>query len=111
MMKMAPGDPAEILKAQAAGGSIQSQQASIAAIEEWKKERHLDKPWYQQYYYWVRDLCKFDLGRAFTPPRQRVSALILERLGITIGLNLVAFFLIYLIAIPVGVICAAKQFT
>lgn len=111
VMKLAPGDPVKILKAQAAGGTMAAQQASLEAIEEWKKERHLDKHWTLQYLYWVGDMVRLDLGKAFTPPRQKVIDLILERLPVTIGLSLISFFLIYLVAIPVGIVGAARQFS
>ena len=111
VMKLAPGDPAQMVRSQASGGDVRATQASVAALEEWKKERHLDKHWVKQYFYWLGDLCKGDLGRSFSPPRQSVWALIKERLPITLLLNLISFLLIYMIALPIGIIGAARQFT
>ncbi len=179
VMKLAPGDPAKILRAQAAGQSLQATQANLEALENWKKERHLDKPMVVQYGYWLWDLARFDLGRSLTTGRERVSdrifgsfekppgagfsvkmwvallltllafglpffrprgwsrarisltslglfaaALLLAfwafkaaptftwgRMWVTLVYNAVAFTLIYIIALPVGIVSAAKQFS
>lgn len=111
VMKLAPGDPSQILRAQASGQSSQATQANSESLDEWRKERHLDRHWTVQYLFWLRDLCIFDLGRSFLPPREKVSSLIWDRLPVTLILNLIAFALIYIVAIPVGIVGAAKQFT
>jgi peptide/nickel transport system permease protein len=111
VMKLAPGDPAQVMRAQAAGGNIQATETNKKSMEQWRKERHLDKPLMTQYGYWLWDLVRFDLGRSFLPPREKVATVIFDRMWITIILNLIAFALIYTIAIPVGIIGAAKQFT
>lgn len=111
VMKLAPGDPSQLVRGQASGGNVQATQANVESLNEWKKERHLDKHWTVQYLYWLRDLCRFDLGRSFLPPRQKVSTLIWDRLPVTLALNLISFFVIYLVAIPIGIVGAAKQFT
>jgi peptide/nickel transport system permease protein len=111
VMKLAPGDPSQLVRGQASGGNVQATQANIESMNEWRKERHLDKHWTLQYLYWLRDLCTGDLGRSFLPPRQSVWTLIWDRLPITLVLNLIAFFLIYLIALPIGILGGAKQFT
>lgn len=111
VMKLAPGDPAQAIKSQAAGGTLAASEANIKALEQWRAERHLDRSIIVQYGYWMRDLLRFDLGRSFLPPRERVSQRILGALPITILINLISFVLIYLIALPVGIVCAAKQFS
>lgn len=111
VMKMAPGDPSQLVRGQGGGGNMQATQANAESMNEWRKERHLDRHWVVQYGYWLADLCRFDLGRSFLPPRQKVSSLIWDRLGITLILNMIAFLLIYLVALPIGILGAAKQFT
>jgi peptide/nickel transport system permease protein len=111
IMQVAPGDPSQMLRAQMGSGNMQASQSNKEAIENWRKERHLDKHWTIQYGYWLRDLVTFDLGRSLMSGRERVSKLIGERLGVTLTLSLIAFIGIYVIAIPVGILCAAKQFT
>lgn len=111
VMKLAPGDPSKLVRAQSSGGDSKDSAISKAAIEEWRKERHLDKAWFVQYGYWLRDLCRFDLGRSFMPPRQAVSDLILDRLPVTLLINAISIALTYLVAIPIGIVGAARQFT
>src|SRR6185295_1441071 len=110
-MKLAPGDPSQVMRSQAAGGNVQATETNKKAMEEWRKERHLDESLIAQYGYWIRDLLRFDLGKSFLPPREKVSSVIWDRMWITIILQLISFVLIYAIAIPVGIIGAAKQFT
>lgn len=111
VMKLAPGDPSQMLRSQMGSGNMQSSQANAEAIENWKKERHLDKPVIVQYLYWLKDLVTFDLGRSLMSGRERVSKLIGERIGVTLTLSLIAFVGIYIVAMPVGIVCAAKQFS
>jgi peptide/nickel transport system permease protein len=125
VMKLAPGDPSKILRAQAQGTNMQAAQANLEALENWKKERHLDKPIWRQYAYWLQDLLCFDLGRSLMTGRERVSHIIFGkwetknnrtsfvwgRVWITLAYSLVSFALMYLVAIPVGIVGGAKQFT
>lgn len=111
VMKLAPGDPMQMLRAQVSGGNVQAAETNQKILEQWRQERHLDKPWIVQYQYWVWDLIRLDLGRSFLPGRPKVSSIIDERMWITIILNAIAFVLIYLVAIPIGIIGGAKQFT
>jgi peptide/nickel transport system permease protein len=50
-----------------------------------------------------------DLGVSFSPDGRPVSAKILERLPITVFLNVLSMVLIFLIAIPIGVLSAVRQ--
>jgi peptide/nickel transport system permease protein len=111
VMKLAPGDPAQALKAQFSGGSMAASESNQKVITQWRKERHLDEPLYVQYGYWLRDIAKFDLGYSYITPSQKVTAIIWDRMWITILMNMIAFGLMYTIAIPIGIVGAAKQFT
>jgi len=111
VMKLAPGDPSQIMKQQFSGGNVQATETNKKAIEQWRKARHLDEPIHRQYLYWLSDLARFDLGNSFLPPYHTVTSIIWDRVWITIVMNLISFMLIYSIAIPIGIIGAAKQFT
>jgi peptide/nickel transport system permease protein len=69
----------------------------------------LDKPLAQQYWLWVKKVAVLDLGKSFSPDRRPVTNKILERLPITITLNVLSLFLIIAIAIPIGVLAAVHQ--
>jgi peptide/nickel transport system permease protein len=69
----------------------------------------LDKPLYQQYFIWLGKLATLDLGNSFSPDRRPVSDKILERLPITIVINVLSMILIIIVAIPIGVLSAVHQ--
>ncbi|MDP2268238.1 MAG: ABC transporter permease, partial [Deltaproteobacteria bacterium] len=69
----------------------------------------LDKPLHQQYLIWVKKLLVLDLGTSFSSDHRPVTDKILERLPITITLNILSMLLILLIAIPIGVLSAVHQ--
>ncbi|MDO9584976.1 MAG: ABC transporter permease, partial [Syntrophales bacterium] len=69
----------------------------------------LDKPLHVQYLKWAKKLLVLDLGTSFSSDRRPVSDKILERLPITIILNVLSMLLILLVAIPIGVLSAVRQ--
>lgn len=111
IIKLAPGDPQAFVRGAGGEGDAEARAESKQILKRWRKERHLDEPIPVQYWEWVKDLATFDLGKSFFPPRPKVRDMLLERAPVTIGLNIVSFFIIYSLAIPIGIICAAKQFT
>jgi peptide/nickel transport system permease protein len=68
----------------------------------------LDKPLEIQYLNWVERLLKFDFGRSFGDNRPVLDK-ILERIPLTLTINILSLALILLIAIPLGAKCALKQ--
>jgi peptide/nickel transport system permease protein len=71
----------------------------------------LDQPWHIQYLKWLRNIIMLDFGTSFAPDGRPVLDKILERIPITIFINVVALLLILAIAIPIGVSSAVKQGT
>ena len=61
-----------------------------------------------QYWEWIKKLAKFDLGKSFTDERP-VSDKILERIPITITINVLSLLFIFLIAVPIGITSAVKE--
>jgi peptide/nickel transport system permease protein len=74
-----------------------------SASESWRKT-----PAWKQYWSWVSKLAVGDFGRSFTDNKPVIDK-IAERLPITLGLNLAAVVLMYLISIPLGVHAAVKR--
>lgn len=102
MMGLAPGGPTAILSQQARAMSPAARQAYIAALG-------LDKPWYVQYFYWLKELVLHgSLGNSFVDQRP-VIARIAEKLPITIELLSFALLLTLFIAIPIGIHAAVKR--
>ena len=69
-----------------------------------------DKTPFQQYFYWMKNLLKGDLGQSLEW-RQSVNKLIGDRMGITVVLSVLTLIFTYAIAIPVGVYSAKHQYS
>jgi peptide/nickel transport system permease protein len=102
VMHLAPGSPTDLQ-------TQMNPRASAELKERLRAMYDLDKPLYQQYWIWVKKLTVLDLGKSFSPDRRPVADRILERLPITIGLNVLSLFLILMIAIPIGVLAAVHK--
>ncbi len=82
-------------------------QETIKQIEE---QYHFDKPVIVQYGYWLWRLVHFDLGYSFSR-EANVSAVITERLFNTFLLSIFSIIFTWLIAIPLGIYAAVKQYS
>src|SRR5208283_3694416 len=103
IIQLAPGNPA-MLKLQMGQGQAELGEKTISEqiIKQTKELYGLDKPLYVQYLLWVKRSFTLDFGFSFKDHRN-VWDKISERLPITIQLNLISIFLVYLIAIPCGI--------
>ncbi len=105
VIQLAPGGPVE-----AFFGDLNpevSQKAQQALIQEFG----LDQPIHVQYWRWLTRLLRLDFGRSFQPDGRPVLAKIGERLPITLLLNLLEMLIILMIAIPIGVLSATRQYS
>ncbi len=102
VMHLAPGSPTDLQ-------TEMNPRVSAEAKERLRALYELDKPLHVQYFSWVRKLAVLDLGTSFSPDRRPVADKILERLPITIVLNVLSMLLILLVAIPIGVLSAVHQ--
>lgn len=73
-------------------------------------EKHwgLDKPVYVRYFIWLKNVSKLDFGNSFSSDSRPVWDKIKERIPITVLINSIAMFLIFLIAVPIGIHSAVK---
>ena len=102
VIHLAPGSPTDLQ-------TQMNPRASAEAKERLRALYDLDKPLYQQYFSWVRKIAALDLGKSFSPDNRPVADKILERLPITLFINVLSLGLIIVIAIPIGVIAAVRQ--
>jgi peptide/nickel transport system permease protein len=109
VIRLAPGDPAAIRVA-GGGSGIRNQQLSKEIIEKTRAEFGLDKPIPVQYALWVSKIARLDFGRSYKDNRP-VTEKIVERLPVTLQLNIIALVLTYLMAIPLGIFSATHQNT
>lgn len=101
IMQLAPGDPVDILAGRTA---TPEQKAHI------KQLYGLDRPVLEQYFNWVSKVFRGDFGHSFITGKP-VLRMILERLPATLWLNFWAMIIIYVLAIPIGMISALKQYS
>jgi len=102
MMHLAPGDPAII--GQEFNPKVQAQD-----IERLRSYYGLDQPLYEQYLNWVKRLAVLDFGESFATDHRPVLDKMLERIPVTLWINVLAMLLILVIAIPIGVASAAHR--
>jgi oligopeptide transport system permease protein len=72
---------------------------------------HLDKPWWEQYLYYVRDVGRFDLGPSLVQRNQDVNDVIKEHFPTSIKLGLMAMGFAIVIGVPLGVFAALRHNT
>ncbi|MGX9135509.1 oligopeptide ABC transporter permease [Rummeliibacillus sp. JY-2-4R] len=77
-------------------------------IEELRQQAGFYDPWYVRYWHWLINIFHGDFGDSYTF-KMSVASLIGERGLNTFWLSLVSVFLVYLIAIPLGVIAGRYQ--
>ena len=103
IIHLAPGGPVEV-EAQ------MSLKSSAQARENLKRLYGLDKPLHVQYIEWLKRFVKLDFGTSFVDGK-KVADKIGERIPVTLKINILSLFLIIIIAIPVGVLSAVKQYS
>ncbi|ALC82771.1 MULTISPECIES: ABC transporter permease [Bacillus] len=101
IVNMAPGDPVEMyINPDATEQDIQIKREALG----------LNDPIYVQYWHWLINVFKGDFGNSFTT-YEPVMGMIAERIGPTLLLMGFSLVIAYLIAIPIGIISATKQYS
>ncbi|MCD6051469.1 MAG: transporter substrate-binding protein [Verrucomicrobia bacterium] len=86
----------------------QNPQISPEQIKEMEAKRHLDKPFYVAYSYWLINAFKGDLGYSLAYKMQ-AGELIQTRLWNTFILSFFSMALAWIVAIPLGIWAAVKK--
>lgn len=100
IIHLAPGKPAVIEEAM-------SQRVSLEVRQRLEKLYGLDKPLHIQYLHWVKRIIFLDFGNSITDSRPVIEK-IMERIPVTLTINLLSLSLILLVAIPLGVKSALR---
>jgi peptide/nickel transport system permease protein len=103
VIHLAPGDPVEVQ-------TEMSLKVTAQAKENLKKLYGLDKPLHLQYFDWLVRFAKLDFGTSFVDGRT-VTDKIAERIPITLSINILSMFIILVIAVPIGILSATKQYS
>jgi peptide/nickel transport system permease protein len=100
LMSLTPGDYYTTLS--------QNPQISPEKLAELRAKMHLDRPWYVQYFFWLKGALHGDFGYSIA---YKISAteLILSRLWNTFVLSLAATVLVWIVAVPLGIWAAVKK--
>jgi len=75
-----------------------------------RRQLGFDKSKTEQYFYWIRNFLKGDMGRSMEY-RASVNSLIKDRLPMTMTLSLITLGFTYAIAIPIGIFSARHQYS
>jgi len=99
VMDLLPGDPASIMLGTSASPE------TLAAL---RHELGLDQPLLIRYGQWLAGVFSGNLGQSYTYGVP-VAGLIVERLAVTLPLSMIAIVLSVVIALPLGVLAAARR--
>jgi peptide/nickel transport system permease protein len=103
VIHLAPGGPVEV--------QIEMQmKASAEARENLKRLYGLDKPLHEQYIDWLTRFATLDFGKSFVDGRD-VLEKIIERVPITLGINILSILVVFSIAVPIGILSAVRQYS
>jgi len=102
LLHLVPGDPAAILL---------GQQATAQDIARLRHVMGLDRPLWYQFARYLGRAARGDLGTSIFLGGQPVTTLIATHLPATAELALTAMTLAVVIGVPVGVICAVRQYS
>lgn len=108
VIQLPPGDFLTTYMAQltSAGQTVDS--AEVASLN---RQFGLDQPVYVQYYKWISGIVlRGDFGYSFNFRRQ-VTDLLNERMGYSLVLAFGTMIFVYLLALPIGVYSAIKQYS
>ena len=103
LIHLAPGDPALAF--------VSEQGVDPQVLAQIRQNLGLDQPLPVQYAIWLSHVARLDFGTAYTFNRTPVIDLITQRLPATLVLQSAALVLSLLIAIPVGIISAKRQYS
>lgn len=108
VIQLPPGDFLTTYMAQLTSAGQTVDGAEVASLN---RQFGLDQPIYVQYYKWISGIVlRGDFGYSFNYRRQ-VSSLLDERMGYSLILALGTMVFVYLLALPIGVYSAIKQYS
>lgn len=102
VIQLAPGEPVEMQTAM-------NPKITAETRQRFREFYGLDKPIHVQYITWLKHLAHLDFGLSFAPDNRPVKDKIVERIPITLSLNLIALLLEFGLAIPIGILAATRQ--
>lgn len=92
--------------------NLQQQMGNVddSVVESLRQQYGMDKPMWQQYFYWMANMFHGDFGESFEW-QQPVGELLASRMPMTIVLSVITLLFSYLVAIPIGIYSARHQYS
>ena len=81
-------------------------EATPDQIEALREEMGLNKPVTERYILWLSDALRGDFGESYQYEGQQVSALLADRLPVTVILAVISFLMILVLSVPLGILAA-----
>lgn len=103
LINLIPSDPAEVAL------RVNDTVPTKEAIELFRKQLGLDKPFFFRYFDWLIKCFQLDFGISYVNTNRKVFDEIARSLPITLKLAGVSLLMILGISIPVGVLCGIKK--
>jgi peptide/nickel transport system permease protein len=100
LIRLVPGDPLD---------AVLGDQASPEDRAEVRRQLALDRPLWAQYARFLGELADGSFGHSFRKPDRQVRGLITEAFPPTLALSAAALGVAWLLAIPLGVLAAARR--
>lgn len=97
ILHLIPGDPVR---------NMLGETADPAIIEMKREELNLNKPLWQQYLLWMRDVLHGDFGTSLSQATGEISEAIKIRLPITLGVGIPAIVIGTVLGLVIGIVCA-----
>ena len=108
IIQLPPGDYLTFYVAELSAQGEDVPEAMLAQLEE---QYGLGRPWYVQYFLWVRNIItKGDFGRSFTWNKP-VNELIWDRVGYTMMITLLTVVFVWIVALLIGKYAATHQYS
>jgi len=102
VIHLAPGEPTDLQ-------TDLNPQATAEMQERLRAQYGLDQPLHVQYGQWLGRLLQLDFGDSFALDHRPVFDKVIERLPITILINVLSIVLILVVAVPIGVLSATRR--
>lgn len=109
IIQLPPGSYLELLEQQMTD-QLRTQEQIRVQLDILRETYALDKPTHVQYMRWMRNLLHGSLGHSMIMQRE-VNELLLERLGISLTISLLAMLITIAISWPVGVLSAVRKYS
>jgi peptide/nickel transport system permease protein len=107
IIQLPPGD---ILTSKMQQLQAEGQEVSLEVIETYRVRYGLDKPMYVQYFMWIGNFLKGNMGWSFAQNKP-VNELVWDRIGYTVLLSFLAMIFTWVVALPIGIYSAVERYT